>query len=143
MIATHNTSNDAPLPPERGSSYAVMSQQSTLRSNNANISNIVTLTQPQSTSVKRVSFHDSNANVESMQRSVSSGNSSASQVLAMDVITEDPNVRLYIHIHIISEIVYTFAHVQSHIVLNDFNQFKLFTFFMQIISSFIQYTCIR
>lgn len=61
----------------------------------------------------------------------------------MDVITEDPNVRLYIHIHIISEIVYTFAHVQSHIVLNDFNQFKLFTFFMQIISSFIQYTCIR
>lgn len=93
LIATHNTSNDAPLPPERGSSYAVMSQQSTLRSNNANISNIVTLAQPQSTSVKRVSFHDSNANVESVQRSVSSGNSSTSQVLAMDVITEDPNVR--------------------------------------------------
>ncbi|KAF3422583.1 hypothetical protein E2986_06206 [Frieseomelitta varia] len=89
--STQNASNDAPLPPERGSSYAIMSQQSTLRSNNANISNIITLTQPQSTSIKKVSFHDSNANVESMQRNVSSGNSNTSQVSTMDVITEDPN----------------------------------------------------
>lgn len=93
LTATQNASNDAPLPPERGSSYAIMSQQSTLRSNNANISNIITLTQPQSTSIKKVSFHDSNANIESMQRNVSSGNSNTSQVLTMDVITEDPNVR--------------------------------------------------
>lgn len=94
MIATQNGTNDAPLPPERGSSYAVMSHQSTLRSSNPNTSNIITLTsQPQSTSVKRVSFHDSNANVECIQRNVSSGNLSTNQAVTMDIITEDPNVR--------------------------------------------------
>ncbi|XP_016772699.2 uncharacterized protein LOC410161 isoform X11 [Apis mellifera] len=87
---TQNGINDAPLPPERGSSFAVMSQQNTLRSNNANISNIILASQPQTTSVKRVSFHDSNANVESI-RNISSGNLSTNQTMTMDAITEDPN----------------------------------------------------
>lgn len=91
-----NGNNDAPLPPERGSSFAVMSQQGVLRSNNAASSNTVTLTSPQSTTIKRVSFHDSNANVNiesgMVQRNLSSGNLATIPSTAMDVITEDPNI---------------------------------------------------
>ncbi|XP_054007820.1 afadin isoform X7 [Hylaeus anthracinus] len=85
--------NDAPLPPERGSSYAVMSQQGALRSNTVNASNMMPLTHSQqSTSIKRVSFHDSNANAaESMQRNVSTGNLSTPPSTTMDIISEDPN----------------------------------------------------
>jgi len=82
--------NDAPPPPERGSSYAVMSQQSALRSNGSTTSNLPPTSQ-QPASMKRVSFHDSNANSESMLRNVSSGTSNPSSI-SMDTIREDPNV---------------------------------------------------
>lgn len=94
IIASQNGNNDAPLPPERGSSYAVMSQQGALRSNNGNVSNIMTAAHShQSASIKRVSFHDSNANTESGQRNLSSGNSITIPSTNMDIIAEDPNVR--------------------------------------------------
>jgi len=82
--------NDAPPPPERGSSYAVMSQQSALRSNGSTTSNLPPTSQ-QPASMKRVSFHDSNANSESMLRNVSSGTSNPPSI-SMDTIREDPNV---------------------------------------------------
>ncbi|XP_076674496.1 adherens junction formation factor afadin isoform X4 [Andrena cerasifolii] len=90
--STQNGNNDAPLPPERGSSYAVMSQQGALRSNNANTSNILSVTHPQqSASIKRVSFHDTNANPESTQRNFTSGNLNTTASVPMDIIAEDPN----------------------------------------------------
>ncbi|XP_018300950.1 uncharacterized protein cno [Mycetomoellerius zeteki] len=87
--SSQNNVNDAPPPPERGSSYAVMSQQSALRSNGSTTSNLPPTSQ-QSTSMKRVSFHDSNANSESMLRNVSSGMSNPPSI-SMDTIREDPN----------------------------------------------------
>ncbi|XP_011311606.1 afadin isoform X2 [Fopius arisanus] len=73
---------EAPPPPERGSSYAVMSQQSALRSNTSSASN------PGQTAMKRVSFHDPNANIE---RNTGSGNSNPTSLSGMDTIREDPN----------------------------------------------------
>ena len=93
IIASQNNINDAPPPPERGSSYAVMSQQSALRSNGSTTSNLPPTSQ-QSASMKRVSFHDSNANSESMLRNVSSGMSNPPSI-SMDIIREDPNVSNY------------------------------------------------
>ncbi|XP_018360252.1 PREDICTED: uncharacterized protein LOC108759361 isoform X7 [Trachymyrmex cornetzi] len=87
--SSQNNVNDAPPPPERGSSYAVMSQQSALRSNGSTTSNLPPTSQ-QSASMKRVSFHDSNANSESMVRNVSSGMSNP-PLISMDTIREDPN----------------------------------------------------
>ncbi|XP_018357090.1 PREDICTED: afadin isoform X2 [Trachymyrmex septentrionalis] len=87
--SSQNNINDAPPPPERGSSYAVMSQQSALRSNGSTTSNLPPTSQ-QSASMKRVSFHDSNANSESMLRNVSSGMSNPPSI-SMDIIREDPN----------------------------------------------------
>lgn len=87
--SSQNNVNDAPPPPERGSSYAVMSQQSALRSNGSTTSNLPPTSQ-QSASMKRVSFHDSNANNESMLRNVSSGMSNPPSI-SMDTIREDPN----------------------------------------------------
>ncbi|KAL0130788.1 hypothetical protein PUN28_002418 [Cardiocondyla obscurior] len=84
-----NNVNDAPPPPERGSSYAVMSQQSALRSNGSTTSNLPPTSQ-QPGSMKRVSFHDSNANSESMLRNVSSSTSNPPSI-SMDTIREDPN----------------------------------------------------
>ncbi|XP_043254425.1 uncharacterized protein LOC122398533 isoform X3 [Colletes gigas] len=91
--STQNGNSDAPLPPERGSSYAVMSQQGALRPNSVNASNMMPLAHPQQpTSIKRVSFHDSNANpAEAMQRNVSTGNLSTPPSTTMDIIAEDPN----------------------------------------------------
>jgi len=89
--------NDAPPPPERGSSYAVMSQQSALRSNGSTTSNLPPTSQ-QPASMKRVSFHDSNANSESMLRNVSSGTSNPPSI-SMDTIREDPNVSNLIFLH--------------------------------------------
>ncbi|EGI65288.1 Afadin [Acromyrmex echinatior] len=88
--SSQNNVNDAPPPPERGSSYAVMSQQSALRSNGSTTSNLPPTSQ-QSASMKRVSFHDSNANNESMLRNVSSGMSTPPSI-SMDTIREDPNI---------------------------------------------------
>lgn len=71
-----------------------MSQQGALRSNNANTSNILSVTHPQqSASIKRVSFHDTNANPESTQRNFTSGNLNTTASVTMDIIAEDPNVR--------------------------------------------------
>lgn len=84
--------NDAPPPPERGSSYAVMSQQSALRSNGSTASNLPLVSQP--ASMKRVSFHDSNANSESMLRNIPTGTSN-SLSMSMDTIREDPNVSYF------------------------------------------------
>ncbi|XP_050454599.1 afadin isoform X3 [Cataglyphis hispanica] len=88
-MPSQNSVNDAPPPPERGSSYAVMSQQSALRSNGSTASNLPPTSQ-QPASMKRVSFHDSNANSESMLRNMSSGSSNPSS-MSMDIIREDPN----------------------------------------------------
>ncbi|XP_077268502.1 adherens junction formation factor afadin isoform X11 [Temnothorax americanus] len=88
-MPSQNNVNDAPPPPERGSSYAVMSQQSALRSNGSTTSNLPPTSQ-QPASMKRVSFHDSNANSESMLRNVSSGTSNPPSI-SMDTIREDPN----------------------------------------------------
>ncbi|KYM83311.1 Afadin [Atta colombica] len=87
--SSQNNVNDAPPPPERGSSYAIMSQQSALRSNGSTTSNLPHTSQ-QSASIKRVSFHDSNTNNESMLRNVSSGMSNPPSI-SMDTIREDPN----------------------------------------------------
>ncbi|XP_025263264.1 uncharacterized protein LOC105253569 isoform X5 [Camponotus floridanus] len=89
-MPSQNSVNDAPPPPERGSSYAVMSQQSALRSNGSTASNLPPTSQ-QPASMKRVSFHDSNANSESMLRSMSSGTSNPPS-MSMDIIREDPNI---------------------------------------------------
>ncbi|XP_011697679.1 PREDICTED: uncharacterized protein LOC105455787 isoform X2 [Wasmannia auropunctata] len=88
-MPSQNNVNDAPPPPERGSSYAVMSQQSALRSNGSTTSNLPPTSQ-QPASMKRVSFHDSNANSESVLRNVSSGTSNPPSI-SMDTIREDPN----------------------------------------------------
>ncbi|KAJ8680884.1 hypothetical protein QAD02_016671 [Eretmocerus hayati] len=81
---------EAPPPPERGSSYAVMSQQSALRSNTSTTSN--SLVGPQSaTMTKRVSFHDPNANTESPSRNNISNSSNLPSSITMDTIREDPN----------------------------------------------------
>ncbi|KYM94500.1 Afadin [Cyphomyrmex costatus] len=88
-ISSQNIVNDAPPPPERGSSYAVMSQQSALRSNGSTTSNLPPTSQ-QLTSIKRVSFHDASANSESMLRNVSSATSNPPSI-SMDTIREDPN----------------------------------------------------
>lgn len=90
ILESQNSVNDAPPPPERGSSYAVMSQQSALRSNGSTASNLPPTSQ-QPASMKRVSFHDSNANSESMLRNMSSGTSNPPS-MSMDIIREDPNV---------------------------------------------------
>lgn len=92
ILASQNSVNDAPPPPERGSSYAVMSQQSALRSNGSTASNLPPASQ-QPASMKRVSFHDSNANSESVLRNMSSGTSNPPS-MSMDIIREDPNVSL-------------------------------------------------
>ncbi|XP_012532961.1 afadin isoform X8 [Monomorium pharaonis] len=89
MPSQNNVNDTAPPPPERGSSYAVMSQQSALRSNGSTTSNLPPTSQ-QSASMKRVSFHDSNANSESILRNVSSGTSNPPSI-SMDTIREDPN----------------------------------------------------
>ncbi|KMQ96158.1 afadin-like isoform x10 protein [Lasius niger] len=89
LTTSQNSVNDAPPPPERGSSYAVMSQQSALRSNGSTASNLIPTSQ-QPASMKRVSFHDSNANSESMLRNMSSGTSNPPS-MSMDIIREDPN----------------------------------------------------
>lgn len=96
FVAVQCGKNDAPLPPERGSSYAIMSQQNALRSNNQNVSNVISVpAQQQLTSVKRVSFHDSNVNIDSVQQqNIPSGNLPANQTIAMDIIAEDPNVSI-------------------------------------------------
>ncbi|XP_014481501.1 PREDICTED: uncharacterized protein LOC106747929 isoform X2 [Dinoponera quadriceps] len=88
-MSSQNSMNDAPPPPERGSSYAVMSQQSALRSNGSTASNLPPCSQ-QPASMKKVSFHDSNANSESMLRNVPSGTSNPPSI-TMDTIREDPN----------------------------------------------------
>ncbi|RLU18378.1 hypothetical protein DMN91_008735 [Ooceraea biroi] len=88
-MSSQNNINDAPPPPERGSSYAVMSQQSALRSNGSTASNLPPSFQ-QPASMKRVSFHDSNANSEPLLRNVQSGTSNPSS-MSMDTIREDPN----------------------------------------------------
>ncbi|XP_011145537.2 afadin isoform X7 [Harpegnathos saltator] len=88
-MSSQNNTNDAPPPPERGSSYAVMSQQSALRSNGSTVSNLPPSSQ-QPASMKKVSFHDSNANSESMLRNVPSGTSNPPSI-TMDTIREDPN----------------------------------------------------
>ncbi|XP_032674390.1 uncharacterized protein LOC116845606 isoform X3 [Odontomachus brunneus] len=88
-IPSQNSMNDAPPPPERGSSYAAMSQQSALRSNGSTASNLPPSSQ-QPGSMKKVSFHDSNANSESMLRNVPSGTSNPPSI-TMDTIREDPN----------------------------------------------------
>jgi len=98
ILASQNNVNDAPPPPERGSSYAVMSQQSALRSNGSTTSNLPPTSQ-QPASMKRVSFHDSNANSESMLRNVSSGTSNPPSI-SMDTIREDPNVSNLLIIYI-------------------------------------------
>ncbi|KAK2577436.1 hypothetical protein KPH14_003543 [Odynerus spinipes] len=85
-----NGNSDAPPPPERGSSYAVMSQQSALRSNSSTSSNIA-LTSLTSSTIKRVSFHDPNANTETTPRNVMSGNLNTSSSMSMVTIREDPN----------------------------------------------------
>ncbi|XP_047366031.1 afadin isoform X1 [Vespa velutina] len=85
-----NGNTDAPPPPERGSSYAVMSQQSALRSNSSTSSNIA-LTPLTSSTIKRVSFHDPNANNETTPRNVISGNLNTSSSMGMVTIREDPN----------------------------------------------------
>ncbi|XP_063972659.1 afadin isoform X9 [Diachasmimorpha longicaudata] len=77
---------EAPPPPERGSSYAVMSQQSAMRSNTSSASN-VPIGQPVVTT-KRVSFHDPNANIETRNTGITSNPSS---MTGMDTIREDPN----------------------------------------------------
>lgn len=87
-MSPQNSTNDAPPPPERGSSYAVMSQQSALRSNGSTASNLPPSSQP--ASMKKVSFHDSNANSESILRNVTSGTSNPPSI-TMDTIREDPN----------------------------------------------------
>lgn len=69
-----------------------MSQQSALRSNGSTASNLIPTSQ-QPASMKRVSFHDSNANSESMLRNMSSGTSNPPS-MSMDIIREDPNVSL-------------------------------------------------
>ncbi|XP_025074040.1 afadin-like isoform X2 [Pogonomyrmex barbatus] len=89
-MPSQNNVNDAPPPPERGSSYAVMSQQSALRSNGSTTSNLPPISQ-QPASMKRVSFHDSNANSESVLRNVSSGTSNPPSI-SIDTIREDPNI---------------------------------------------------
>lgn len=91
-IALQNGNTDAPPPPERGSSYAVMSQQSALRSNSSTSSNIA-LTPLTSSTIKRVSFHDPNANSETTPRNLMPGNLNTSSSMGMVTIREDPNVR--------------------------------------------------
>nr|XP_012220775.1 PREDICTED: afadin isoform X9 [Linepithema humile] len=88
MPLQHNI-NDAPPPPERGSSYAVMSQQNALRSNSSIASNLPPASQ-QPPSLKRVSFHDSNANSEPTLRNVSSATPNPPS-FSMNTIREDPN----------------------------------------------------
>ncbi|XP_025990194.1 afadin isoform X9 [Solenopsis invicta] len=88
-VSMPSQNDAAPPPPERGSSYAVMSQQSALRSNGSTTSNLPPTSQPPA-SMKRVSFHDSNANSESILRNVSSGTSNPPSI-SMDTIREDPN----------------------------------------------------
>ncbi|XP_029161608.1 uncharacterized protein LOC114933276 isoform X3 [Nylanderia fulva] len=90
-MPSQNSVNDAPPPPERGSSYAVMSQQSALRSNGSTTSNLLPVSSQQPASMKRVSFHDSNANSESMLRNMSSSGTSNPPSMSMDIIREDPN----------------------------------------------------
>ncbi|XP_015600396.1 uncharacterized protein LOC107270166 isoform X1 [Cephus cinctus] len=88
--ASQNGGNDAPPPPERGSSYAVMSQQSALRSNSSTASNVQMSSHP-TTTIKRVSFHDPNANTEPALRNTSSAISTNPSTISMDTIREDPN----------------------------------------------------
>lgn len=95
VAAPQNSTNDAPPPPERGSSYAVMSQQSALRSNGSTASNLPPSSQP--ASMKKVSFHDSNANSESILRNVTSGTSNPPSI-TMDTIREDPNVSHFLRL---------------------------------------------
>lgn len=90
VAALQNNANDAPPPPERGSSYAVMSQQSALRSNSSIASNLPPASQ-QPASLKRVSFHDSNANSESTMRNVPPATPNPPS-FSMNTIREDPNV---------------------------------------------------
>jgi hypothetical protein len=71
-----------------------MSQQSALRSNNSTTSNSLLGTQS-TTMIKRVSFHDPNANIESPTRNNSSNTSNIISSVTMDTIREDPNVSPY------------------------------------------------
>ncbi|XP_012261310.2 uncharacterized protein LOC105689112 isoform X3 [Athalia rosae] len=87
--SSQNGGNDAPPPPERGSSYAVMSQQSALRSNTSTTSSVAVSNAHQTTAVKRVSFHDPNANTELTPRITNTTTTSSS--LTMNTIREDPN----------------------------------------------------
>jgi len=108
-LASQNNINDAPPPPERGSSYAVMSQQSALRSNGSTASNLPPSFQ-QPASMKRVSFHDSNANSEPLLRNVSGTSNPPS--MSMDTIREDPNVSYFCSISYFSIfIVYVYFHL--------------------------------
>ncbi|XP_033229120.1 afadin-like [Belonocnema kinseyi] len=88
--SSQNGANEAPPPPERGSSYAVMSQQSALRSNTSTTSN--TPIGSHQTTTKRVSFHDPNENTETTTRNTTGTTSNSS--ITMDTIREDPNVSL-------------------------------------------------
>ncbi|XP_066594478.1 afadin isoform X7 [Prorops nasuta] len=91
-VPPESGNNDAPPPPERGSSYAVMSQQSALRSNSSTVSNTPVGGSLQSSTIKRVSFHDPNANIETNQRTGPTTNSSLTpSSTSMDTIREDPN----------------------------------------------------
>lgn len=86
---------EAPPPPERGSSYTVMSQQSAMRSNTSTVSNVPIGGGQPALTTKRVSFHDPNANIEPVrnQGSILSSNQSS---ISMDTIREDPNVSLFL-----------------------------------------------
>lgn len=116
---SQNGGNDAPPPPERGSSYAIMSQQNVLRSNISTASNIP-VGSLQSSSIKRVSFHDPNANVEQIPRSNTSINPSTPSSITMDTIREDPNVSylfillLIFFISITFEKIVIFTHTLSY-----------------------------
>ncbi|XP_053594728.1 afadin isoform X2 [Microplitis demolitor] len=84
-----NGGSDAPVPPERGSSYTVMSQQAGLRSSNS--TTISTPIGSHQISIKRVSFHDSNANIENFPKNSLSITSHISPSFTMGTIKEDPN----------------------------------------------------
>lgn len=73
-----------------------MCQQSALKTNNVaspTLSNTSLNTQ-QSPAIKRVSFHDSNANTEIVPRNLNVSESQTNVSSAMETIREDPNVRL-------------------------------------------------
>ncbi|XP_044596126.1 afadin isoform X3 [Cotesia glomerata] len=121
-----NDGNEAPVPPERGSSYTVMSQQNVLRSSNA--ATISSSIGSHQASIKRVSFHDSNANIENFSKN--SIISNLSSPYSMGTIKEDSNIvkisymirRVYWHLHK-HQMVLSINLVEVRLVLSGLKRF--------------------